>query len=199
MIVDLTQEASNYEDAADPALEGDPQTQRRNLALALPLLQQAEAIVLLLLQQNPLNDDWKASLADVQVRLGSAEQNLQIPGDSAKLSATGLATLKDLTMKHPDSALVLDFEVAALLTVKPPALRDPKLAIASAQQEALLTRRRQPGVLLFLAQAYHAAGQIEAARATASEGLALPPPVTVGAPVSRTRRLLEMEAETAIR
>ena len=199
MIVDLTQEASNYEDAADPALEGDQQTQRRNLALALPLLQQAEAIVLLLLQQNPLNDDWKASLADVQVRLGSAEQDLQIPGDSAKLSATGLATLKSLAAKHPDSALILDFEVAALLSVKPTALRDPKLAIASARQQALLTRRKQPGVLLFLAQAYHAAGQIEAARSTAGEGLALLPPVTAGAPISRTRRLLEMETETAIR
>jgi tetratricopeptide (TPR) repeat protein/predicted Ser/Thr protein kinase len=197
--VDLTQEAYDYEDAADPALESDPQTRRRNLALARPLLQEAESIALLLLEQNPSNDDWKASLADVQVRLGTAEQNLQIPGDSGKLSATGLAMLKSLNVKHPDSTLVLDFEVAGLLTVKPTALRDPNLAIASAEQEARLTRRKQPGVLLFLAQAYHSAGQIERARVTASEGLALLPPVTAGAPIPRTRRLLEMETETAVR
>jgi tetratricopeptide (TPR) repeat protein/predicted Ser/Thr protein kinase len=193
--VDLTQEANDYEDAADPALEADRQKRLRNLALAEPLLREAESIALQLVKQNSANDDWKASLADVQVRLGNVEAELKPSDDAEKLSATGLATLKEVGAKHPNSVWMLDFEVAALLTVKPTDLRDPKLAIACAEREALLTMRRQPGVLLFLAQAYHSGGQIQGAHATANEGLALLPPVTAGAPMPRTRRLLEIETE----
>jgi tetratricopeptide (TPR) repeat protein len=193
--VDLTQEAYDYEYAADPALEAGPQKRRRVLAPAVPLLKQAESIALQLFKQNPSNDDGRIYLADVQVRLGTAEQNLQISGDSGKLSATGLAVLEDLGVKHPESVLAADFEVAAILTVEPKKLRDPKLAIACAEREALLTQRKQPRVLLSLAQAYHAAGQIKRAREAASEGLALLPPASPGTQMSRTRKLLELEAK----
>jgi eukaryotic-like serine/threonine-protein kinase len=193
--VDLTQAAENYEDAADPALATDPRISRRNLALAAPLLKQAESIALQLLKQNPSNDDWKASLADVQVRLGTIEQNLNTSDDSAALSAAGLATLKELTAKHGDSVLIFDMEAAALLNVKPQTLRDPAWAIACTQHEALLTKRKQPSVLLSVAQAYRSAGQIEKARAAASEGLALLPNVNAGAAMTRTRKLLQLEAE----
>ena len=192
--VDLTQEAYNYEYSADPALEHDPLKRRRDLAAAVPLLKEALSIALQLQQQDPSNQHSRTLLADVQVRLGTAEQNLQISDDSEHLAATGLATLKDLGLKQPNSQL-LDYEVAALLTVKPIALRDPKLAISCAEKEALLTKRKQPGILLSVAQAYHAAGQVERARAVALEGLALLPPTGPGAPVSRTRKLLESEAE----
>lgn len=193
--VDLTQAAYDYEEAADPALEIDPGIRRRNLALASPLWKQAESLALQLLKENPSNDDWKASLADVQVRLGTIQQDLNTSGDSAVLSATGLATLKGLEAKHPDSVLILDNEVAGLLNVKPLTLRDPSLAIACAEREALLTKRKEPSVLLFVAQAYRFAGQMEQARAAANEGLALIPAVSAGAQLPRTRKLLELEAE----
>ena len=194
--VDLTQAAYNYEDAADPALEFDPGVRRHNLALELPLLKQAESILLQLLKQNPTNDDWKAALAYTQVRLGTLEQNLNTSDDSAALSATGLATLKELSAKHPDTVLILDNEVAALLTVKPLTLRDPQLAIACAEHEALLTKRKQAGVLLSVARAYRFAGQMQQARAASNEGLALLPAVSAGVPMPRTRKLLELETET---
>jgi serine/threonine protein kinase len=193
--VDLTQAAYDYEESADPAFATDPRIRRRSIALAAPLLEQAESIALQLLKQNPSNDDWKASLADVQVRLGTIEQTLGSSEASAALSATGLATLEELAAKHPDSVLILDMEVAALLNVKPRTLRDPPLAIGCAEREALLTKRNQPGVLLSTAQAYRAAGQIEKASAAASEGLALLPAVNSGAARTRTRTLLELEAE----
>jgi hypothetical protein len=161
--------------------------------LAAPLLKQAELIAVQLLRQNPSNDDWKASLADVQVRLGTIEQDLNTSADSAALSATGLATLKELAAKHPDSVLILDMEVAALLSVKPLTLRDPALAIASAEHEALLTRRKEPRVLLSVAQAYRSAGQTEKAHAAAEEGLALFPSVAAGTPIPRTSKLLDFE------
>ena len=193
--VDLTQKAYDYEYAADPALEADPQKRRRDLALAIPLLKEAQSIAVQLLKQTPSNEDRKASLADVQVRLGTAETELQTSGDAEKLAATGLVTLTGLAAKHPDSVLMLDFAVAALLTVKPATLRDPKLAIVCAEREALLTKRKQPSALLSVAQAYRSAGLNKQARTAADEGLALLPFVSASAPIPRTRKLLELEAE----
>jgi tetratricopeptide (TPR) repeat protein/predicted Ser/Thr protein kinase len=193
--VDLTQAAENYEDAADPAFAADPQARHHHLAMAASLLKEAESIEIQLLKENPSNDDWKVQLADVQVRLGTAEQNLNASGDFAALSAIGLATLKELAAKHPDSILILDDELANLLTVKPLTLRDPRLAIACAEHEALLTKRKQPHVLLSVAQAYRSAGQIEQASSAASEGLALLPAENAGTPTTRTRKLLRFEAE----
>ena len=193
--VDLTQKAYDYEYAADPALEADPQKRRRDLALAIPLLKEAQSIAVQLLKQTPSNEDRKASLADVQVRLGTAETELQTSGDAEKLAATGLVTLTGLAAKHPDSVLMLDFAVAALLTVKPATLRDPKLAIVCAEREALLTKRKQPSALLSVAQAYRSAGLNKQARTAADEGLALLPFVSASAPIPRTRKLLELETE----
>ena len=193
--VDLTQKAYDYEYAADPALEADPQKRRRDLALAIPLLKEAQSIAVQLLKQTPSNEDRKASLADVQVRLGTAETELQTSGDAEKLAATGLVTLTGLAAKHPDSVLMLDFAVAALLTVKPATLRDPKLAIVCAEREALLTKRKQPSALLSVAQAYRSAGLNKQARTAAHEGLALLPLVSASAPIPRTRKLLELETE----
>jgi tetratricopeptide (TPR) repeat protein len=193
--VDLTQKAYDYEYAADPALEADPQKRRRDLALAIPLLKEAQSIAVQLLKQNPSNEDRKASLADVQVRLGTAETELQTSDDAEKLAATGLVTLTGLAAKHPDSVWMLDFAVAALLTVKPATLRDPNLAIECAEREALLTKRKQPSALLSVAQAYRSAGLNKQARTAANEGLALLPMVSASAPIPRTRKLLELETE----
>jgi serine/threonine protein kinase len=193
--VGLTQTAYDYEDAADPELEPDPAVRRKYLSAEVPILKEAEDILQKLLKQNPSNDDWKAALADTHVRLGTAEQTLGVAGNWAALSASGLATLKELAAKHPDTVLILDDEVAALLTVKPVTLRDPTSTIAGAEREAALTRRKEPGVLLSVAQAYRFAGQIDKARAVANEGLALYPALQPGAPVARTRRLLELIAQ----
>ena len=148
-----------------------------------------------LLKQNPSNEDRKASLADVQVRLGTAETELQASDDAEKLAATGLVTLTGLAAKHPDSVWMLDFAVAALITVKPATLRDPKLAIVCAEREALLTKRKQPSALLSVAQAYRSAGLNKQARTAAIEGLALLPLVSASAPIPRIRKLLELETE----
>ena len=194
--MDLTQAACDYEDAADPVYAPDPRIRRRYVALAVPLLKEAESLAIQLLKDNPSNDDWKAQLADVQVRLGTAEQNLGASDDSSQLSATGLATLKELAARHSDSVLILDTAVSDLLNAKPLTLRDPLLAVASAEREAFLTKRQKPGVLLSLAQAYRSAGQLEKARAFAYEGLALLPLVAAGTPMPRARKLMEAEAET---
>ncbi|HMI52309.1 MAG TPA: serine/threonine-protein kinase [Candidatus Saccharimonadales bacterium] len=195
--VDLSQAAYDFEESADPAFTTDPLMRRRKFALAAPLLKQAESIALQLSRENPSNDDWKTYLADAQVRLGIVEQHLNASADSSTFAATGLATLKELAAKHPNSILILDSEVAALLNARPLALRDTSLAIACAEREALLTKRKKPNVLLSVAQAYRFAGQMELARAAANEGLALIPAASAGVPLPRTRKLLELEAQVA--
>lgn len=115
---------------------------------------------------------------------------------AAEVGVDGAALpLKELAAKHPDSILILDDELANLLIVMPLTLRDPELAIASAEREALLTKRKKPGVLLSLAEAYRSAGQVEKSRSAASQGLTLLPAVNAGGAMTRTRKLLELEAE----
>jgi tetratricopeptide (TPR) repeat protein len=194
--VDLSQAAYNYEDAADPAFASGPAESRRDSAMAVALLKQCESTLLLLVKVNPSNDDWKGALADVQVRLGTAEVEAGDANVSPELATTGLANLKELATKHANTVLVLDQEVAGLLSVKPVALRDLHLAIMVAEHEASLTNRREPGVLLSLAQAYRLVGQSERARAVALEGLALLARNSGGQPPpSRTGRLLELERQ----
>ena len=192
--VDLSQASYNNEDAADPAFAGSLADRHRSLTLAESQLLQAEPILIQLLKVNPSNVEWRAALADLQVRLGTTQQELGKVDGAVAMSAAGVATLKEMAQKHPDMVLTLDMEIDALLAARPTSLRDPKLAIASAEREADLTRRHQPGVLLSLAQAYRAAGQVEQARATAREALALlPASPHAGAPLSRSRKLLEIE------
>ena len=192
--VDLSQAAYDYEYAADPVFATGSADRRRALAHEVSFLKQAESIMILLLKVNPADDDWKASYADVQVRLGTAEQELGPSDDAAALSAAGVATLKEMAAKHAGTVLVLDMEIDALLSARPTTLRDPKRALEAAEKEALLTRRHEPRVLLSLAQAYRAAGRIDAARAAAREALALlPSAVDAGTAPSRTRKLLEWE------
>jgi hypothetical protein len=142
---------------------------------------------------------WPLSLGLPPQQTQTAKTQLAVlnpSDDSASLSATGFAMLKQLAAKHPDALVISEMEVAALLTVKPLTLRDPPLAIASAEHEALLTKRKEPDILLSLAQAYRSARQLEKAGAVATEGLALLPAVTAGTPMPRIRKLLESEAAT---
>ena len=147
--------------------------------------------MLQLVKVDPSNDDWRAGLADVEVRLGTAEQGLG-KADGAALSTKGVATLKEMGQKHSDTVFILDMEIDALLTARPIALRDPKLAVEVAEHEVLLTRRHEPRALLSLAEAYRAEGRIEEAHAAAREGLALLLP---GTPHSCTRTLLNLAAK----
>lgn len=188
--VDLTQAADNYEDAADPAFSRGAAERRRNLQTAVSLLTPAQSIMVRLMKVDPSNDDWRTGLADIEVRLGTAQQELGYDGNAAALASAGVATLKNMAEKYPDTVFTLDIEIAALLNARPVALRDPKLAVETAEHEALVTRRHQPKVLLSLAEAYSAAGRKDAARAAAREGLALFPS---GVPRSYTGKLLEME------
>jgi tetratricopeptide (TPR) repeat protein/predicted Ser/Thr protein kinase len=196
--VTLQDTARSYEDAANPLLNSSLEDRRRNLLSAERSLEEFAAVSEQMLRQNSANEDWKVGLAQAQVRIGSLRQDLHLPGESEALSRKGLAVLKDLVEKDPGSEAVLDSALQAILKIEPASLRDPRLAVEWAERGVALSHRKTPKWLLSLAQAYHAAGQIEKARAAAKEGLALLPVLPPGATKPRIRRLLEIESRTEL-
>lgn len=90
--------------------------------------------------------------------------------------------------------MVLESAASAFSTVQPASLRDPHFAVACAERAAAESHRQRPAVLLTLAQALHADGQLDQARQVAKEALALLPPLQAGAARSNIRKQLEFEA-----
>jgi tetratricopeptide (TPR) repeat protein len=192
----LYDEALCFDAAADPALTTAPFDRRRNLAAAGQLWAQLVSNTDKMLKQDPSNENWKSFLAEAQVRLGTIQTILQSPGDSATLEKKGLAVLKDMASKNQTSPKTLDQAANAFLTVEPASLREPQFAVVCAESEVSLSHRQTPFMLLTLAQAYRAAGQIDKSHATAKEGLALLPTLQPGSVKPRLRKLLEIQAQT---
>jgi len=192
--VTLQDTAASYEYAANPAFGLSADDRRRELLAAEGFLEQFADTFGQLLKQDPANEAWKATLAGAQVRIGSLRHVLHLPGESKALSKRALAVLKNLADKHPDSAVVLDAALQANLNAEPASLRDPQPAVAWAERGVTSTHRKIPTWLLSLAQAYRQAGQLEKARATAKEGLALLPSPKSGAIKPRLYTQLEIES-----
>ncbi len=200
----LEDEATSYEYAADPPLAGplgdqqnDRQKDRREDLLAGErTLQRARGTIEQMLRIAPGDADRQADLASLEVRIGVVRQLLHEPGDAMTLTRSGLAALRSAAGKDKASPMILDLVVTSFVRAEPPSLRDPQFAAACAERGVMLTHRKTPAWLLSLAEAYRSAGQIERGRAAAAEGLALLPATLVGAPKSRIRKLLEIEARS---
>jgi tetratricopeptide (TPR) repeat protein len=193
----LDDEAVGFEDAANLALAAAPGNRRQSLAAAKDLLTQTVAIMEKILKQDPSNDNWNAGLADAQVRIGTIESELHAAGDSGALAKKGLAAMRELVKKDQVSPMILDQAANAFLTVEPASLRDPQFALSCAEREVALNHRETPSLLLTLAQADRASGQIDKSRATANEGLALLPSLQPGSVKPNIRKLLEIQAQSA--
>jgi tetratricopeptide (TPR) repeat protein len=191
----MNAEASAFEAAADPVLAVAPHVRRRNLDAAQTLLTRAMALIEIGLKKEPANDAWRAVMADVQVRLGSIQFILRSAADPTALSKQGLATIREIAGKDAASPAILDQAANAFVKVEPASLRDLKFAIACAERAIAMSPGKTPSMLLTLAQAYRAAGQIEKSRATARQGLALLPPPQPGGVKPNIRKLLEKASE----
>lgn len=168
-----------------------------NLLHAEKNLVEAEADLERLLKQDPTNDVWKADRGKMQVRIGVIRAALQTPDASDESTRQGLAALKEVAEKPQAAPLVLDQAADAFLTAAPVSLRNPQLALSWAEREVAISHGTMPSAMLTLAQAYRATGQIEKARATANEGLALLPRLQPGSVKPNLR--IELEAEARVR
>ena len=192
--VELSNEAQAYIDLLDPALNPQREDQKENSSCAIELLDRSVTILQRLVAIDPGNQGWVTNLAFDKVVDGTLKQGQHGADNGAQLAASGLATLCATTLRSDVSIPALDHATSAMLTVLPMRLRNPNLAVQYAERLVTLTRHRKPDFLLSLAQAYHAAGLLEKARATAMEGLGLLPSLRPGAIKPRLHRLLEVEA-----
>jgi tetratricopeptide (TPR) repeat protein len=191
----LNDEAAAFESASDPVVGASAQDGVRNFAAAANALTQTIDLTQKMLKQDPFNENWRSVLADAQVRLAVVRSRLCTAVDSAALARAGIDTFKDLASKDQASPMILDQAARALTVVVPVSLRDPVLAEACAERAVTLSHRRMPSMLLTLAQAYRAAGQIEKSRAAGKEGLALLPAPQRANAQSNLRKLLEAQAQ----
>jgi predicted Zn-dependent protease len=120
---------------------------------------------------------------------------LQRPKGSLELAQEGLAILKELARRPDVQAYQLFDTVNGLITVEPPQLREPALAVKYAERIVDTSSHRNPEFLLTLAEAYGAAGQPSKARAAAKEGLALLPAETSATVMSRMRKMLHVQID----
>jgi tetratricopeptide (TPR) repeat protein len=193
----LNQQAIAYETAADPDLSVTPADRRGNLAAAEKLMTQEIAVLQKMIKQDPSNEEYAPVLANTQVHLGTARAILHISADAAAISKTGIASLKSLAAQDQASPTILNQAADDLLMVEPASLREPITAVSYAGRAVALTHGKAPSMLLTLAQAYRAAGQVEKSRATAKEGLALLPALQPGSVKPNVRKRLEKEAQTS--
>lgn len=105
--------------------------------------------------------------------------------------------MKELARKDTVSAAVLDHAANAFLKVEPASLKDPQFALTCAEREIALSHGKSPSMLLTLAQAYRATGQMEKSAAAAQEGLALLPAVRPGNVKPNIRKLIEIQDRLA--
>jgi tetratricopeptide (TPR) repeat protein len=194
----LNNEAACFEDAADPALSVVPGDRRRNLSAAEKLLTQAITLIEMGLRHQPHNDSWRAALADAQVRLGTIQSRMHPDQDSSGLAKKGLSVMKEMTTKDPVSPAILDHTANAFLTVEPAFLRDPPFAVLCAEREVAMSHGKTSSMMLTLAKAYRASGQIEKSCATAQQGLSLLPALPPGSAKPRVRKLLEIQAQSCL-
>ena len=185
--------AAMYEAAADPELEASTDVQRRNLVAAESALQREVAVAKKILLRDPSQQDMQPVVVGAQVRLGNVQYRLRKNPSAAGLVRSGLSELEQICDHNQNSAPELDTEAKDELQAEPPSARDPNLALRSAKRAVELTHRKIPGMLLTLAKACRAVGQIDLSRTTAREGLALLPQSPPQAPPTNMRRWLEKQ------
>jgi tetratricopeptide (TPR) repeat protein len=191
----LDDEAVGLETAADPALAAPGSDRKRILGQACSALREVIAIMDRMLRLDATNGNWKFVRASAQVRLASDESTLNQGEGAESLARAGLADFREMAQSKDASAMVLESAATAFSTVQPASLRDPKFAVTCAERAADASHRQRPAVLLTLAQALHAAEQLDQARQVAREALALLPPQPPGVSRSNIRKQLEFEAQ----
>ncbi len=195
LVIDLIEQAQEYELEADPDLGASPGLRQRNLSLAASFYTQEIDLLGKSLKLNPAENNLRILLSDAEVHLASIQSELHGEADFSELANRGLVSLRDRITANPSlqSAGVLDAAAQDFIEVKPTSLRNPQRALSYAEHAVGLSHRRKPSILLTLAKVYRATGQIEKSRNAAQEGLRLLPDQPLGAAAPAIRRQLEAQ------
>jgi serine/threonine protein kinase len=192
LIGDLSDEATGYEYAADPALASNPADRPRYLRMAADLYEQAIPMTEKFLSQQPANENLQETLAELKLRVRTLRVLLHLPVESEAQARSELGVLRKLGRDNADPFML--YSVALVyLYVKPSSLRDPQFALHCSQRAVERSFGTTSEMQLALAQAYRATGQIARGREEASKGLAVLPAQRPNEPKPRLRKLLEIE------
>ncbi len=189
----LSRESECYQDRAAgifPEAGADRMADAKN---ALRALSEQRSLLEEVLLVEPHNGNWESKLGTVLIDMGRQERTLQGSKGSPELAQKGVAILKELARRPDVQAYQLFDAVNGLITVEPPQLREPALAVKYAERIVDLSSHRNPEFMMTLAEAYRAAGQPSKAKAIATEGLALLPPETSATVPSRVRKLMHLQ------
>jgi tetratricopeptide (TPR) repeat protein len=188
LAIDLSSEAMTYVDMLDPRLHADRSNDLQARRQAIALLKECRAIMGRLLLVDPSNKTWAIFHAHNGFMLGVLERDVSFTTDR-------LAELRKSASVANPPVNAMDLATSAMLIAEPTRLRDPAWTVACAEKLNEQVHRRKVEFLLTLAQAYRAAGNSSAAKATARDALAMLPPVRTGEPLSRVRVLLSLQTE----
>lgn len=192
----LLAQASEIEAAADRDLGATKEDRLRNLAAAQKPWSQDIDVLEKMLKQESSQYEWRSALDDARVHLGSIQSILHHGGAPVELAKKALNDMRDMVAKDQISPSILDTTAQDQLTAEPTSLRDTKWAVSCAERAVAMSHRKMPSMLLTLAQAYRATGQLQKSRAAAKEGLALLPAAQPGAIEPRIRKLLELQLQS---
>ena len=189
----LENEAQCFEDRVQAVFTEDRTDRSADAAHALKTLSEARSLTEHLLQTEPDNVFLRSTLGLLLVRSSRQQRTLHQTQGALELATKGVAILKAVGKEQNAHGVDLDAVATGLTVVIPARLRDPQLAVESAERMVEMSHHRKPGFLLTLARAYRAAGQPQKAQAAAKEGLALLPAATAATAPSRVRKQLQAE------
>ncbi|MCW5977782.1 MAG: protein kinase [Bryobacteraceae bacterium] len=165
--------------------------QKGDLQQALQYARRVREVLGRVLQMDPNNEVFRGHMADLLVRMSALMTS--DPAQSEQLARQGIQAARELADRP--GAQPIDWSRAAqALSVTPFVhLRAPSLAVAYAKRCVEKSGGRSPEFLHTLAVAHRVAGDRDAARRAALQGLALLPPTPAGSQPSFIRRQLEQE------
>jgi len=186
----LSREAEAYQQRAGGIFPEDGVSHRADAANALRVLSEQRSVLEQILRVEPHNGNWESKLGMVLIDMARQQRALHLENGSLDLARRGLTILKEVAQR-PDAQAYQLFDAAnGLITVEPPSLREPALAVKYAERIVEGSSYHNPEFLLTLASAYRANGETPKARATARAGLELLPVETSTTVMSRVRKLL---------
>jgi eukaryotic-like serine/threonine-protein kinase len=189
----LENEAECLEDRAQAVFTDERTDRSADAASALKSLSEARSLTEHLLQIEPDNVYLQSTLGLLLIRISQQQRALHQTQGTLELATRGVAILKAVGKQQNAHGVDLDAVATGLTIVMPARLRDPQLAVESAERIVDMSHHQKPGFLLTLARAYRAAGQPESARAAAKEGLAILPTAIPATIPSRIRKQLQAE------
>ena len=189
----LSREAEAYQERAAGIFPEEGASHMADAAHAAEILSEQRSRLEEILRVEPDNGNWESKLGMVLIDMARQQRALHRERGSLELSRKGLAILKKVA-RHPNAQAYQLFDSSnGLITVEPPSLREPALAVKYAERIVEGSSYRNPEFLLTLAKAYRANDQPAKARAAAKAGLELLPPQTSNTVMSRVRKQLRAQ------